>query len=346
MKIMMNILKQVKDHDLNNKNYCEDIYEELRKDLIKKISKNDQIVCLLKFLVQLTTVDETFIQCGSNGLNLLVGLKVDLTKHCFEGIRIKKSSLIGGNFAKYNFSGSEFENVDISGVNLNGALLLNCKWKNIKIHELNQLNGHTVYSVCFSPDGITLASGSHDQSIRLWDVKTGQQKAKFDGHTNIVYSIYFSTDGSQSVYGILRVDNQKPNWMVIATQYYQYASHQMELLQHQVVMTNQSVYGMLRQDNKKSNLMVIVIVSIQQASHQMELFQYPVVLISQSVYGMLRQDNKKPNFMVILILSHRYLSHQMELFQLQVVMISQFVYGMLKQDNKQQNYQMFILVMS
>ncbi|CAD8131142.1 unnamed protein product [Paramecium sonneborni] len=66
------------------------------------------------------------------------------------------------------------------------------------IYELNQLNSHTtrVYSVCFLPDGATLASGSVDNSIRLWDVKTGQQKAKSDDHANWVQSICFSPDGT------------------------------------------------------------------------------------------------------------------------------------------------------
>ncbi|CAD8093639.1 unnamed protein product [Paramecium primaurelia] len=61
-----------------------------------------------------------------------------------------------------------------------------------------KLDGHTnyVYSVCFSPDGNTLASGSHDQSIRLWDVKTGQQKAKLDGHSSAIMSVCFSPDGN------------------------------------------------------------------------------------------------------------------------------------------------------
>ncbi|CAD8114850.1 unnamed protein product [Paramecium sonneborni] len=183
MQIMMNILQKVKDHDFNNKNYCEDLYEEFRKDLIKKIKKIEKIIELLKFLVQLTTLDEQFIQCGSNALYLLVQMKVDLTNKSFEDIRIKNTSLIGANFVKCNLSGSIFENVDISGVNLNSALLLNCKWKYMKINELNKLDGHTrsVHSVCFSPNGTTLASGSWDKSIRLWDVKTGQQKAQLDG---------------------------------------------------------------------------------------------------------------------------------------------------------------------
>ncbi|CAD8121359.1 unnamed protein product [Paramecium sonneborni] len=96
-----------------------------------------------------------------------------------------------------SLNGSEFYGVDISGANFNGAQLFNCKWKNIKIHELNKLDGHTcdVQSVSFSPDGKTLASCSCDKSIRLWEVKTGQQKAKLEGHTSYVHSVCFSPDG-------------------------------------------------------------------------------------------------------------------------------------------------------
>ncbi|CAD8129359.1 unnamed protein product [Paramecium sonneborni] len=110
-------------------------------------------------------------------LNILVEMKVDLTNQLFERIRIENTSLIRGNFVRCNLNESEFNNVDISGMNLNGALLQNCKWKNIKIQELNKLNGHTgsVLSISLSPDGTTLASGSSDKSIRLWDVKSGLQ---------------------------------------------------------------------------------------------------------------------------------------------------------------------------
>jgi WD40 repeat protein len=40
---------------------------------------------------------------------------------------------------------------------------------------LDTLQGHTdrIWSIAFSPDGMILASGSHDGSIKLWDVHMG-----------------------------------------------------------------------------------------------------------------------------------------------------------------------------
>ena len=58
------------------------------------------------------------------------------------------------------------------------------------------LAGHWVIeSVAFSPDGLTLASGSHDKTIRLWDVATGELRHTLTGHTDYVYSVAFSPDG-------------------------------------------------------------------------------------------------------------------------------------------------------
>ncbi len=59
------------------------------------------------------------------------------------------------------------------------------------------LKGHSrsVNSVAFSPDGKTLASGSYDRTIRLWDRSTGDIKNTLTGHRYGVQSVAFSPDG-------------------------------------------------------------------------------------------------------------------------------------------------------
>ncbi len=59
------------------------------------------------------------------------------------------------------------------------------------------LEGHTdlVWSVAFSPNGQTLASGSQDRTIRLWNPNNGNLKRTLTGHRDAVNSVAFSPDG-------------------------------------------------------------------------------------------------------------------------------------------------------
>src|SRR5262249_37094711 len=59
------------------------------------------------------------------------------------------------------------------------------------------LTGHTatVDAVAFSPDGRTVASGSVDHSVRLWETATGQEVRCFEGHAEDVKGVAFAPNG-------------------------------------------------------------------------------------------------------------------------------------------------------
>ena len=69
--------------------------------------------------------------------------------------------------------------------------------------ELMQLEGHTswITSVTWSPDGTQIASGSEDDTVRIWDTTSWEQVAVLEGHTDNVYSVTWSPDGTQIASG-------------------------------------------------------------------------------------------------------------------------------------------------
>src|SRR5205823_14007432 len=77
--------------------------------------------------------------------------------------------------------------------------------------------GHTelVYAVAFSPDGKYLATGSFDNTIKLWEAATGKELKTFggpQGHQKMVLSVAFSNDGTMIASG--GADNALKVWDV------------------------------------------------------------------------------------------------------------------------------------
>ena len=63
--------------------------------------------------------------------------------------------------------------------------------------------GHTggVLSVCYSPNGQRVASGSWDGTVKVWDANSGELIADCRGHTFVVDSVSYSPDGQRVASG-------------------------------------------------------------------------------------------------------------------------------------------------
>lgn len=129
---------------------------------------------------------------GGNLINLLRHLKFDLTDYDFANLFVWQADLQGATLHNVNFSGADLaksvftdtfgwisavafspdSQILITG-EVNGDL---CSWQMDSKHLFGKFIGHKswIFAISFSPDGRILASASHDMTVRIWDVTTGE----------------------------------------------------------------------------------------------------------------------------------------------------------------------------
>lgn len=56
-------------------------------------------------------------------------------------------------------------------------------------------HSHGIWSVAYSPDGLTLATGGADRYLRIWDIETGRLLKSLRGHTRDIRQVAYSPDG-------------------------------------------------------------------------------------------------------------------------------------------------------
>jgi formylglycine-generating enzyme required for sulfatase activity len=68
------------------------------------------------------------------------------------------------------------------------------------VGEIRQFVGHVpggdgVLDVAFAPNGRTAVSGGQDKTVRLWEVETGKEIRRFEGHAARITAVCFTPDG-------------------------------------------------------------------------------------------------------------------------------------------------------
>lgn len=149
---------------------------------------------------------------AGNLLNLLWQLQIDLSDYDFSGLTVWQAYLQDMTLHRVNLTAADLTksvftqtlgDVLAAVFSPDGQVLATaidqevCLWQVAEGQQLAIYHGHTgwVQSLAFSPDGATLASGSHDHTIRLWDLQTGQCLKTLRGHTGCIQSLAFSSDG-------------------------------------------------------------------------------------------------------------------------------------------------------
>ena len=77
-------------------------------------------------------------------------------------------------------------------------------WNAANLEEIRRFTGHTDLIKClsFSMSGKTLVSGSKDETIRYWDVETGECIEYVDGFNSTVSSVCFNSDITKLLVGL------------------------------------------------------------------------------------------------------------------------------------------------
>jgi len=207
-------LSKAQAQDYIRKTQIQLILKPIAEQLLARLGGRTQVEhCLAQILSTLRArpLQQPGYAAG-NLLNLFWQLQVDLTGYDFSHLTVWQASLQAMTLQRVNFAGADLTKSVFTqtlgdflaaAFSPDGSILATaidqelCLWQVVDGRQLATYHGHSgwIQTLAFSPDGTTLASGSHVHTIRLWDLQTGQCLKTLRGHTGCIQALAFSPDG-------------------------------------------------------------------------------------------------------------------------------------------------------
>ncbi|WP_342267925.1 pentapeptide repeat-containing protein [Candidatus Tisiphia endosymbiont of Empis tessellata] len=186
-------------------------------DLIKLIAEDlvydKNLQKFLRQAVKVTKRDKSdeAVTLAANSITLLIAAQYSFSGEDLSNISIKGANIRNGIFQYVDFSNADLTEVNLTNTNLVGAKFIGTNMTDIKLSIHPDLEHNApVYCLSYSPDGKYLASGSTDNTVKIWDAKNGKLLQNLEGHTWYIKCIRYSPDGKYLASG--STDNTVKIW--------------------------------------------------------------------------------------------------------------------------------------
>ena len=129
---------------------------------------------------------------GGNSITILNWLaKADLSKCDFGRTILRGADLSQANLSETNLNGVDMRDANLEGALLTGANASGADWTGTVITDMDK-----VRTLCWSADGMHLATAGIDGRIRVWNAKTGKVIYTLRGHQGTIWSLEYGLDDS------------------------------------------------------------------------------------------------------------------------------------------------------